>query len=1130
MEPLRSKTKNKGQVAKSVSLPAPTAGWYVGDNIAQAPPKTAIVLNNAFPEFDYVRLRGGSQSWAMDVGTAIRLFLDRTDASPYGYAFTFNSVAAVSAWYGSASATTAVAVEYFANAGVPAQMVVARFPSAGCRARLLSSNISGLTLAQLQAINGTLSITVGGGLLSGTVNLSAVTSFASAATAIQTVLNAGRTNVGSFTSSSIAPATVTFNGQFTSSYLYVTDSVVGTVYPGMQLTDLTGAIAIIAAGNAEGLCVNNQLLPLQSGEVLGGVGRYGVNLPCGWIPNEAVTGTCGILTLGALASGYIAEGYFVTGSGVSATNAIQRQLTATTWLVSNPDTVGPITVGIKPLAVAVSYQSVTGASGSSPNAGSLLIVGNNFYNPSPNGSTMTYASGTAAASLGLTLATGALLVSVGTNTPTQAAFMNNFVENITGGNTFSTFQSLYDLDIAASSGETIQADAFTAWTVGTAYQFLATYTTSTPAAVGGGPVQSLMPWANGSISKFFAAAGGSIFDISEMGGVGAPDVSGLSANYFAYCQFEGFGSSYLLAVNGIDPVQIFDGVGWNRTRVYTGTPQNTSTTLVLSAIRPGPEGNSLPCIYAPAGTSAGSFSNATFTGGSSGIYAIAVWTQTGSRQVQNGDTFQVGQQVYTAVSSSPASPGDFLIGGTIASALSNLSAAINHNVAIGDWFQVSKNQDATASFGVAEITSLSSTDDLVVGMALTGPDITLGATIINIEGSTVLIDQPITAGGSPQSITFYLNAPITGASGTFSHVSAYWGTLYFVEAGTFNVYYLNLGAIGGPANLLPLGAYFTLGGELLCSATWQLETAFGVSTTIAFISSMGEIVLFSGNSPIATNWTLFGSYKAAPPVGINCVMKAGGDLLIATIDGIVAMSKIITLAQVALENTAITLPIAPAWNAAQAGRPQGPAWQIVPWDIAHMAIVNLPKLTPNDSTQFVANSRTGAWAQYLGWDANCFGVFNNLLFYGDSVGNVWQAEIGGSDAGASAYTSTVMMAFSSFGAPVQQKQMRLVKAYIQTAWPLASQITVNVDFNTTLPAPPDPSGPALGAGIALWDVARWDVGVWAGGITNQVVWQDVQGEGVAIAVTWQTTTQSTQTPNAWLAAFDCLFEVGSVFG
>jgi hypothetical protein len=191
-----------------------------------------------------------------------------------------------------------------------------------------------------------------------------------------------------------------------------------------------------------------------------------------------------------------------------------------------------------------------------------------------------------------------------------------------------------------------------------------------------------------------------------------------------------------------------------------------------------------------------------------------------------------------------------------------------------------------------------------------------------------------------------------------------------------------------------------------------------------------------------------------------------------------------------------------------------------------MVVINLPKANAGDFTQYIANSRTGAWAQYLGWDANCFAVFNGGLFYGDSLGNVWQGETGGDDAGATPYTVSILLGFSDLGAPTDIKHVLLVKPYVLASAPTNPQVSVSVDYNVTLPAAPPANTEIYGP---LWDTGIWDTSVWGGGLINQSPWLDAQGVGAAISVCYQISMNSgTSTPDIRLSAFDVLYEVGSI--
>ncbi len=437
------------------------------------------------------------------------------------------------------------------------------------------------------------------------------------------------------------------------------------------------------------------------------------------------------------------------------------------------------------------------------------------------------------------------------------------------------------------------------------------------------------------------------------------------------------------------------------------------------------------------------------------------------------------------------------------------------------------NLTGTLTNASASVTSISSTSNLVVGMAVTGTGVPAGTTIAAIVSSTQITLSVVATATGAEALTFYVNAPITGYSGSgFTYAWSYEGRLYLVDGQTATVYYLGLAAIGGAATAFPLQAFFKEGGYVIAGGTWALDATSGAFLANAFISSEGEVLMYAGGYPGATNWNLIGQYKVARPVGPNCLMKAGGDLLIMTEDGIVAMSQVMKLDQVALENVAVTKPIQPAWRDAVIARAGKSGWQIVPWPLRTMAIVNLPKLTTNDYTQYVANTRTGAWARYLGWDANCFAVFHDSLFYGDSNGNVWQAETGGQDQGSTNYTTNIALGFMELDAPAVLKQIRAVKPYIQTTNPVNAQTSILVDYNLTLPQSPGPGNSFSGA---LWDVAIWDQAVWSGALAPQTVWVDAQGLGTAISVCYQLTTAlGSITPDVRIASFDVLFEAGSI--
>lgn len=115
--------------------------------------------------------------------------LTNSTRAPYGSVLSFASATAVATYFGTGSAEALAAAVYFAgfigSTTKPANMLIAAYATAARAAWLRGANM-GLTLDQLKALTGTLTITVAGtALTSSTINLSSATSFSNAATIIQ---------------------------------------------------------------------------------------------------------------------------------------------------------------------------------------------------------------------------------------------------------------------------------------------------------------------------------------------------------------------------------------------------------------------------------------------------------------------------------------------------------------------------------------------------------------------------------------------------------------------------------------------------------------------------------------------------------------------------------------------------------------------------------------------------------------------------------------------------------------------------------------------------------------------------------------------------------------------------------
>ncbi len=153
----------------------------------------------------------------------------------------FASADAVSAFFGPASAEYALAQVYFLgfdNSTVkPGTLLFAPFVAAARAAWLQSGSLAGMTLAQLQALSGVLTLTLDGvSKTSTSINLATATSFSDAATKIAAGFIGGPTVTWDAVKSVFILTSTTTGASST-----ITEAT-GTLSAGLMLTSATGAI------------------------------------------------------------------------------------------------------------------------------------------------------------------------------------------------------------------------------------------------------------------------------------------------------------------------------------------------------------------------------------------------------------------------------------------------------------------------------------------------------------------------------------------------------------------------------------------------------------------------------------------------------------------------------------------------------------------------------------------------------------------------------------------------------------------------------------------------------------------------------------------------------------------------
>lgn len=385
------------------------------------------------------------------------------------------------------------------------------------------------------------------------------------------------------------------------------------------------------------------------------------------------------------------------------------------------------------------------------------------------------------------------------------------------------------------------------------------------------------------------------------------------------------------------------------------------------------------------------------------------------------------------------------------------------------------------------------------------------------------------------TITGVSTPAITGVTtSALSYVWKHKSRLWFVEKNTKRAWYLPVDSIGGAAGSFSLAGVFQSGGSLLFGTTWTQDAGDGSDDRIVFVSTQGEVAVYQGANPAdAATWGLVGLYKMPPPRGMNAFTKVGGDVLIATDEGLLPLSAVTQKDVAELETSAVSNAIRKSWRR-QATRWDGvQPWEIVKWPRENMMLVSLPHEL---ATCFVVNMQSGAWSRYVGWDVQCLELHVGQVYFGDRLGNIFAAEAGGTDNGV-AYVWRVAYTPTSLGVPAAFKTAGAMRATFRAVGTPIVQLSVVAKYDPDFPGAPPPTlttnVAALGWDAALWDVALWDDDGVADldAPTFTTGWVSVAAQGTVVGPQLQGVISGEVRPNIELLQVDLVVEVGgSVVG
>lgn len=199
-----------------------------------------------------------------------------------------------------------------------------------------------------------------------------------------------------------------------------------------------------------------------------------------------------------------------------------------------------------------------------------------------------------------------------------------------------------------------------------------------------------------------------------------------------------------------------------------------------------------------------------------------------------------------------------------------------------------------------------------------------GCYAFNLHGRIYFVSGP-NALGQHDDLSRYTKGSSTWTDWTFDTTegfvcTSYKGRIYiFSESGSegsraVHMDYAALGAVGGATTQVDFDEFFRQEGGVSWAGVMAGPSNRSDEQFLAFGNERGEILVYAGDYPGATNWEQVAYFKTAPPLHFNAAMEYRNDIWIPTEAGIVSLRKLFEQGSDTDEEVSVSSAINPYWN------------------------------------------------------------------------------------------------------------------------------------------------------------------------------------------------------------------------
>jgi hypothetical protein len=323
-------------------------------------------------------------------------------------------------------------------------------------------------------------------------------------------------------------------------------------------------------------------------------------------------------------------------------------------------------------------------------------------------------------------------------------------------------------------------------------------------------------------------------------------------------------------------------------------------------------------------------------------------------------------------------------------------------------------------------------------------------------------------------------------------------------------------AISGALSFFDLSFITKRGGYVVACATWSYDSSggTGLQARLVIFMSSGEAIVYEGTNPSdADAWSIIGRFKVAPPISQRAFLEYSGDILLVNRYDLITFSEVFSSG----ENPNTQSKLVGAIKSGVSSYGSNFGWQMINHPDSALIIINVPK-SSTEFIQYVVNTRSGGCSQFTGMNANCFGVYDNNLYFGGAT-KVYQA-LSGSDDNGEYIDLDIQTSFSNLGSN-SEKTLNYIKPFLAIDTDTNFNYSINYDFKTGDLA----TSELVSTGGNLWDTFFWDTVFWSAESEIKSVQYGVNGQGIYVSYRINTSIK-----NASVAFYNILysFEVNSL--